>query len=160
MTFVHHLETTSITLGNQDPVTGHFSAVATTTIAPNNRGEFARIRTQFVQGVPAETETVPGVGAWKRGEILCQHQMHDGRGKNRLAITGHVDSAGGLSWVIDSTTVDPSGSQGQDESAPVVINVGEANGVYLVLHADGRIKFRRGKIEFESTVDKIEAALR
>ena len=116
--------------------------VATTKVVKNNRGQMARISTQFEGDYPGESETVAGPKAWKKGEILIQHQLHDGRGKCRLAVSGVVDSNDGLSWVIDSTTTSPSGSAGQEEAAPLVLNVGEAKGTYIVLFADGRVKLK------------------
>jgi len=127
-------------------------AVAVTRVVKNNRGQLARISTEFQGDFPAESESIAGEYAWKKGEILIQHQMHDGRGKCRLAMSGVVDVNGGLAWVIDSTTTSPSGSPGQDEAAPIVLNVGEANGTYLVYYADGRIKYRRGTEEYTTTV--------
>lgn len=153
MTLIPVIETTSITLGTQD-ASGNFKPVATTAIGVNTRGESARISTQFADGIPAESETIAGKNAFKPGHILIQHQLHDGREKCRCTITGYVDNAGGLAWYIDSTTVDPSGSKGQSNAAPLVLNVGEAHGVYLVINADGRIKMIHGNVEVEKTVEE------
>lgn len=158
MPYVPDLMVGALTFAFEDR-NGNAVPVATTSVVPNNRGGMGRLSTQFAPGMPAESETIPGVGAWKKGEILAQHQMHDGRGKCRLVATGAVDGDGGLSWVIDSTTVAESGSRGQEESAPLVINVGEAKGTYLVLHADGRLKFRRGDFEYLTTIDRLSEVL-
>jgi hypothetical protein len=154
MSYFDAIETRSITL-----VDDAKNPVATTSVVKNNRGQMARVSTQFVGDYPAESETIAGEYAWKKGEILIQHQLHDGRGKCRLVTSGTVDMDGGLSWVIDSTTTAASGSAGQEESAPLVINVGEAKGLYLTLFTDGRVKFRSGAIEYETTVEKLTEQL-
>lgn len=154
MTYIPRLDTTEIRLGTERPDGNGIIPVCHTYITKNNRGDNARVTTEFAAGVPAETETVPGPGAWKRGEILCQHQMHDGQGIMRLAMSGVVDSADELAWVIDSSTTAPSGSAGQNEAAPVVVNVGEANGAYYVLYRD-RLKIRRGNRVLEKTLDQL-----
>jgi hypothetical protein len=154
VTFIPVVDTTEIRLGNVNPAGDGIIPVCHTYITKNNRGDNARVTTEFAPGVPAETETVPGTGAWKKGEILCQHQMHDGRGIMRLAMSGVVDSADELAWVIDSSTTSPSGSAGQNEAAPVVVNVGEANGAYYVLYRD-RLKIKRGNRVLEKTLDQL-----
>jgi hypothetical protein len=141
---------------------GNEVAICETFATPNNRevpdvGSKARSRvtTQFAPGIPAESESIPGAGAMKPGEILIQHQMHDGRGICRLVSGIIVDKDGGLECVIDSTTNDPSGHPGQLRAAPVTINVGEANGQYLTRYADGRIKLRQGEFSIETTVAEL-----
>jgi hypothetical protein len=158
VTLVPAIETTAITLGTMD-AQGNFHPVATTSCTLNTRGKSERISTQFADGIPAESETIAGKGAFKPGHILIQHQLHDGREKCRCTITGFVDNAGGLAWYIDSTTVDPDGSKGQESSAPLVLNVGAGKGMYLVLHEDGRIKLMKNGIEYTTTVDKLTERL-
>ncbi len=157
------IETGEVTLGvfGEEPLEV-FRPVATTSIVKNNRGQMARVSTQFADGIPAESETISGNGSYKPGEILMQHQWlegHNGKGKRRFAITGQVDGQGGLAWTLDSTTTDPSGSKGQEDSAPITLNVGEAKGSYLTLFADGRLNFKYGGQEYETTLNAIARAI-
>jgi hypothetical protein len=133
------LATTSLTLGEIDPKSGEFYPVSTTSIVKNNRGQNARVSTQFAPGIPAESETIPGVGSFKKGTIITQHiswgpETADGTRRNRITTSIVADGDGGLSGVIDSTTNDPSGSEGQSHAMPLVFNAGEGKGIYFALY--------------------------
>jgi hypothetical protein len=157
VTYFPSIETRAVTLVTIDDQ-GRQREIATTSIGLNTRGEAARVSTQFAPGIPAESETIPGVGAFQPGKLLVQHQFHDGRGKCRLGVSGNVDGDGGLSWNIDSTTTDKSGTPGQDEARPVNVNIGEANGTYYTLMTD-RLTVRRGGKSVTLNVDDLIANL-
>lgn len=160
--FFDSIATRELIIGAHD-ARGNFVPVATTAVMPNNRGAPGRISTQFAPGLPAESETIPGVGSFKKGEIIAQNilmgpETPDGKNRRRITTTIAADAAGGLSGVIDSTTTAESGGKGQDDAMPLVFNVGEANGTYIALFADGRVKFRHGDKERTTTVAAIVAA--
>jgi hypothetical protein len=130
--------------------------ICSTSVGENSRGDSARVTTQFAPGIPAESETIPGKGAFKPGTILIQHQFHDGRDMCRLGISGNVDMAGGLGWNIDSTTT---ADYPDENAAPLTINVGGANGDYEIHFADGRRHYVIGGVMYETTLQKITEML-
>lgn len=156
MTYFTSIETEAVTIGRRDKQ-GKFKEICTTSHSLNTRGESERISQVFADGIPAETEIVPGKGAWKPGAIIAQIQLHDGRGHSRLGLTGFVDSIDELEWTVDSTTT---ADFPQDQAAPITINCGEANGTYITLFPGGRLHIRNGADDLQATVGEWMDAIR
>ena len=163
MTDFDVVRTHALTLLSRDEK-GSVFEVATTQVAMNNRGMPARVSTQFADGIPAESETMPGKGSFKAGEIINQHilwaqETEDGTKRKRIATSIVADGAGGLAGVIDSTTNDKTASDGQSTAMPLVINVGEAKGQYMVFFPDGRIHLKTLHGSYPTTLDTIISLL-
>ena len=151
------IETRSLTLVNDD------GPVVTFDLIPNNekplpgqsRGRVGRLRIKWAGSYPAETWIEPGDEAQIVGNIVNQIGLlgllpEPGKGRTRLTFSVTVDPQGGVANVIDSTTNDPSGSPGQRDAAPLVINAGEANGMYVVFYpSDNTMNFRDGRSGLE-----------
>lgn len=112
-------------------------------LADNNirPSEKKRLAIQFLGGASAEIEIEPGPECIQPSgsSIITEVMMWgkktpDGKGRGRLTLQINVDSAGGQYALLDSTTNDPSGTEGQKLAMPVLINAGEASGVYVGLY--------------------------
>jgi hypothetical protein len=98
-----------------------------------------RLHIGFVGDTQAEIEIEPGPDVKPKGNIITQIMLwgpttKDGTKRNRFTMSITADGAGGLAGVLDSSTNDPSGSEGQAHSMPLVLNAGEAKGMYVVFH--------------------------
>lgn len=140
MTYVPHVQTQKLTLGHED-ARGDFAPVVDLTLVGNNEKpqRSGRLAFQFKDDYPAEVEIEPGPDCHPKGNIVSQIMQwgpttSDGKNRNRITTSIVADPAGGLSCVIDSSTNDPSGSEGQSKAMPLVLNAGEGKGIYLVLH--------------------------
>lgn len=157
--FFDHIATRTLTLRNQ------VEDVVDITLSRNNETpqRVGRLSYQFKDGYPAEIEIEPGPNVPAKGNIVSQ-VMQLGpitpTGRARITTGIYADNAGGLSCVIDSSTTDPSGSPGQANSMPLVLNVGEAKGQYIVLFADGRVELKQGAQEKTTTVANLIALLK
>lgn len=154
-----HIRARSLTLVDSNDVPVVNIGLSENNEKPQREG---RLKFKFAGSYPSEVEIEPGPDVVARGNIVSQvmqwgPRTPDGTGRNRITLSITADNAGGLSCVLDSSTNDPSGSAGQERAMPLVLNVGEAKGIYIVLFADGRVKFRHGDQERLTTVAAIVA---
>lgn len=163
MTVIDKLVCKTLTLANSAG-----DEVVDITLSPNNESpqRVGRLRYEFHGSYPSEIEIETGPDVVAKGIISQIMQWgprtRDGTGRARVTMGIYADGEGGMACVIDSSTNDPSGSDGQGRSVPLVLNVGEANGTYVVLLADGRIKIqdRANGDFFEGTVSELNEAIR
>lgn len=109
-----------------------------------------RLQVQWRKDYAAEIEIEPGPECQGSpgNNIIAQVMMWaprtaDGTGRQRLTMTIAQESNGECYGIIDSTTNDPSGSEGQRRSMPLMINAGEAKGIYVGLYPSiGTVRVR------------------
>jgi hypothetical protein len=132
-----------------------------------------RLQHNWQGDYPAEREYEPGpdcLVGWKRpkdggrGNSIISQDLQwgprtlDGTHRCRLTSGIYADGEGGLSAVIDSTTNDPSLSEGQSYSIPLVLNAGEGRGIYLVIHpATKEIELQEGVVRPDGKVDRLSS---
>lgn len=169
MTYVPHVQTQKLTLGHED-ARGDFAPVVDITLVGNNEHpqRIGRLAYQFVGDYPAEIEIEPGPDCHPKGNIVNQimqwgPRTADGKNRNRITTSIVTDPDGGLSCVIDSSTNDPSGSEGQSKAMPLVLNAGEGRGIYLVLHpsdntleVQNRVSGRAARKPIDKLIDLLE----
>jgi hypothetical protein len=166
MTWIPSIQTGSITLCNpqQEPVVS--LSLGTNNDKPIG-SRIARLLLKWHEDYPAEIEIEPGeryTGDGRGNDIISQVVIWgaptaDGTGRQRL--TASMTGNGGA--VIDSTTNDPSGSEGQRRAAPLVFNAGEGKGMYVALYpSDNTIDFQdrvagisTGRIPFAALIAKL-----
>lgn len=145
MTFFPSVETPALTL-----VTSSGEPAVKLSLSGNNEHpqRLARLHIGFQGDYPSEIEVEPGPDSGNRpGTIIGQFlqwgpRTPDGTGRTRLEMTIASDPAGGLSGVIGSTTNDPTGSEGQKRSMPLVVNAGDG-AMYIALYpSDNTIDFQ------------------
>lgn len=133
--FLNGIVTPFVTLANAD------GPVVSLSLTGNNDHpqQQGRLRIAFEKSFASEIEIEPGPDCHPKGNIVSQIQQWgprtpDGKHRPRLTTGIYADNDGGLSAVIDSTTNDPSGSEGQKHAIPLVFNAGEGKGLYVALY--------------------------
>lgn len=132
MTAFDSVETRSLTI-----VAADGEPVVTLQCAPNTQHKAHRLSLDFLGDNPAEIQVVPGPnfkgpGIWF--QIMGLGPVIAGKGRPRLAMSLNMDNDGGLQSTVDSTTTDASGAVGQRDAPALVLNAGEGQGVYVVIH--------------------------
>ena len=173
MTFIPDIQTDAFTLGELN-AQGVFEPAVKVSLGSNNvkplNSQKTRLMVAFAGDSPAEIEIEPGPDCQNpEGSSIINQVMlwgrrtPDGTGRKRVTLQINRDAAGGEYALLDSTTNDPSSSDGQSNSLPLLINAGEGKGVYVGLFpADNTIlvaDHRSGK-SARIPVDALIALLR
>jgi hypothetical protein len=114
-------------------------SLSTNNVKPLN-SQMARLGVRWLKDYPAEIEIEPGPDCQQPNgsaiitEVMLWGKRRADRGRNRLTLQINVDPAGGEYALLDSSTNDPSGSVGQGDAMPILINRGEAQGIYIGIY--------------------------
>lgn len=138
------IQTNVLTLGEGVPDTPGFIPAVRLGLATNNvkpmYSQKARLMIQFQRDFPAEIEVEPGEdcqepnGSSIISEVMLWGRRREGRGRNRVTLQINREPNGDEYALLDSTTNDPSGDPGQGDAMPLLINRGEARGIYIGLY--------------------------
>jgi hypothetical protein len=167
VTTLDAISTRSLTLINDNgPVVT--LGLGTNNVKPLN-SQVARLQMNWHGNYPAEIEIEPGPeclqpeGSSIIGEVMMWgKRTPDGKNRGRVTLQINVDSAGGQYALLDSSTNDPSLSEGQSKAMPLLINVGEGRGIYIGLYPSDNSLLIQNRLtgkEVRVPIDKLMAIL-